>query len=77
MSKLPSVKPKAVIDALRKAGFDVVRVRGSHYPLLNPTAKRRVAVPHHNRDLVPSARRAADALKSVAALGADVTVLLV
>jgi predicted RNA binding protein YcfA (HicA-like mRNA interferase family) len=51
MSRLPVVKPKEVIAALSKAGFETVRVRGSHYQLFNPISKRRVTVPHHNRDL--------------------------
>jgi len=51
MSHLPVVKPKEVIAALSKAGFATVRVRGSHYQLLNPITKRRTTIPHHNRDL--------------------------
>jgi predicted RNA binding protein YcfA (HicA-like mRNA interferase family) len=51
MSRLPVVKPKEVIAALSKAGFETVRVRGSHYQLLNPMTKRRVTVPHRNNDL--------------------------
>jgi predicted RNA binding protein YcfA (HicA-like mRNA interferase family) len=51
MTRLPTLKPRDVIAALQRAGFDVVRVRGSHYQLLNPITKRRVTVPHHNRDL--------------------------
>lgn len=51
MSRLPTLRPKEVITALKRGGFDVVRVHGSHYQLLNPATKRRVTVPHHNRDL--------------------------
>jgi predicted RNA binding protein YcfA (HicA-like mRNA interferase family) len=51
MSRLPTLKPKEVLAALQRAGFDVVRVRGSHYQLLNPITKSRVTVPHHTRDL--------------------------
>jgi predicted RNA binding protein YcfA (HicA-like mRNA interferase family) len=51
MSRLPALKPKEVIAALSKVGFQTVRVRGSHYQLLNPATKRRVTVPHHTRDL--------------------------
>jgi predicted RNA binding protein YcfA (HicA-like mRNA interferase family) len=45
MSRLPAVKPREVITALSKAGFETVRIRGSHYQLLNPVTKRRVTVP--------------------------------
>lgn len=31
MSRLPSVNAKAVIRALERAGFDIIRVSGSHY----------------------------------------------
>ncbi len=31
MTKLPSLTGKKVIKALRKAGFEVIRVKGSHY----------------------------------------------
>lgn len=47
MSRLPTLKPKEVLATLQRAGFDVVRVRGSHYQLLNPITKSRVTVPHH------------------------------
>ncbi len=51
MSRLPGVKPRLVVRALEKAGFVVVRVRGSHHQLFNPESGRRVTVPHHGRDL--------------------------
>jgi predicted RNA binding protein YcfA (HicA-like mRNA interferase family) len=51
MSRLPSLKPRDVIDGLRRGGFVVVRVRGSHYQLVNPGTKRRVTVPYHHHDL--------------------------
>ena len=51
MSRLPALKPKEVLAALQRAGFDVVRVRGSHYQLFNPITRSRVTVPHHTRDL--------------------------
>jgi predicted RNA binding protein YcfA (HicA-like mRNA interferase family) len=31
MTKLPRLTGKKVVAALRKAGFDVVRIKGSHY----------------------------------------------
>jgi predicted RNA binding protein YcfA (HicA-like mRNA interferase family) len=49
--KLPSVKPKMVIRALKRDGFVVDRTSGSHYVLMK--GKLRVFVPYHNRDLKP------------------------
>ncbi|HZT57426.1 MAG TPA: type II toxin-antitoxin system HicA family toxin [Pyrinomonadaceae bacterium] len=49
--KLPSLKPKAVIRALRRGGFEVHHVSGSHYILKKE--KLRVTVPYHNKDLKP------------------------
>jgi predicted RNA binding protein YcfA (HicA-like mRNA interferase family) len=51
MTRLPALRPKDVIAALGRAGFETVRVRGSHYQLHNPSSGRRVTVPHHSRDL--------------------------
>lgn len=31
MTKLPRVSGKKLIAALHKAGFDVIRIKGSHY----------------------------------------------
>jgi predicted RNA binding protein YcfA (HicA-like mRNA interferase family) len=51
MSRLPVLGPKEVIRRLERAGFSVVRARGSHYQLFNPRSNRRVTVPFHGRDL--------------------------
>jgi predicted RNA binding protein YcfA (HicA-like mRNA interferase family) len=51
MTSLPAVKPRVVLNALRRNGFEILRIRGSHHQLLNPSTKRRVTVPLHNRDL--------------------------
>ncbi len=51
MTKLPAVKPKIVIRALKRNGFAVDHITGSHYVLLK--GKIRVIVPYHNRDLKP------------------------
>lgn len=51
MTRLPILKPRDVLAALQRAGFDIVRERGSHYQLFDPGKKRRVTVPHHNQDL--------------------------
>jgi predicted RNA binding protein YcfA (HicA-like mRNA interferase family) len=49
--KLPSVKPKILMRALKRDGFVVHHVTGSHYVLKRD--KFRVTVPYHNRDLKP------------------------
>ncbi|MBE9251573.1 type II toxin-antitoxin system HicA family toxin [Dolichospermum sp. LEGE 00240] len=46
MSKLPSLTGKEVIAALGKAGFEVIRVRGSHHILVHIDGRRTV-VPVH------------------------------
>jgi predicted RNA binding protein YcfA (HicA-like mRNA interferase family) len=49
--KLPVVKPKILIRALRRGGFIVHHTTGSHYFLKKD--KLRVTVPYHNKDLKP------------------------
>ena len=51
---LPSLKPKQVIKALKKHGFALRRIKGSHHHLTF-TGKRRyqVTIPVHNKDMKP------------------------
>ncbi|PIP17269.1 MAG: hypothetical protein COX44_00775 [Candidatus Portnoybacteria bacterium CG23_combo_of_CG06-09_8_20_14_all_37_13] len=49
--KLPTIKPKKVIQKLQKAGFVVDRQRGSHVVLFNKQNKKFVVVAYHNKDL--------------------------
>ena len=49
--KLPSVKPKLVIRALKRNGFAIHHTTGGHYILKKEW--RRVSVPYHNKDLKP------------------------
>lgn len=51
MSKLPSLTGKEVITALGKAGFEVGRVRGSHYILIHSDGRRTV-VPVHSGETI-------------------------
>ena len=51
MPKLPSVKPRMVIRALKRNGFVIDHTTGSHYVLMK--GKLRVIVPYHNKDLKP------------------------
>ena len=49
--KLPAVKPKMVIRALKRTGFIVHHTTGSHY--IMKKGNLRVTVPYHNKDLKP------------------------
>ncbi len=49
--KLPAVKPEELVRVLEKHGWELARVRGSHYIMKNPSDRRTVPVPVHNRDL--------------------------
>jgi predicted RNA binding protein YcfA (HicA-like mRNA interferase family) len=53
--RLPVVKPKIVIRALKRAGFVIHHTTGSHYFLKKE--KQRVSVPYHNKDLKPGTLR--------------------
>jgi predicted RNA binding protein YcfA (HicA-like mRNA interferase family) len=49
---LPALKPKDVLRALKRAGFEVHHVTGSHYILRHPEKSgARVTLPWHNKDL--------------------------
>jgi predicted RNA binding protein YcfA (HicA-like mRNA interferase family) len=51
-TRLPSLKPKAVLAALKRGGFFVHHVSGSHYVLKHPDrVGLRVTLPMHNRDM--------------------------
>ncbi len=50
--RLPSLKPREVLHALKRAGFFVHHISGSHYILKHPDhPARRVTLPFHNKDL--------------------------
>jgi predicted RNA binding protein YcfA (HicA-like mRNA interferase family) len=49
--KLPAITSKQLIRALERGGWQVDRVRGSHYVLIHPGRRRPVTVPMHNKDL--------------------------
>ncbi len=50
MPLLPILKPVEVTRALQRAGFEVVRQRGSHLRLQHPDG-RAVTVPVHGKDI--------------------------
>lgn len=49
--KLPAIKPKRLIRTLERAGWQLDRVRGSHYIMAHPDRDQIVPVPYHNRDI--------------------------
>jgi predicted RNA binding protein YcfA (HicA-like mRNA interferase family) len=51
--KLPVVKPKRLLRALEKRGWEVARVTGSHHILVHDDSQGTVSVPLHNRDMRP------------------------
>ena len=51
MSKLPRLRGREVITALRRAGFGVVRIRGSHH-FLQHADGRCTVVPVHAGEII-------------------------
>ena len=51
MSRLPRVTGRELILALTKAGFETVRVRGSHYHLRHADGRKTV-IPAHGRETI-------------------------
>jgi predicted RNA binding protein YcfA (HicA-like mRNA interferase family) len=51
MPKLPSVKPRVVIQFLEQNGFVLDHVSGSHFIFYHPVSRRRAVVPRHHRDM--------------------------
>ena len=51
MTVLPSITGKDLLAALRKAGFEVVRVKGSHH-FLRSTDGRTTVVPVHSGETI-------------------------
>ncbi len=51
MGKLPSLKPKDVVALLKKEGFKLKRIKGSHHFFVHPTTKKITTVPMHTKDL--------------------------
>lgn len=51
MPRLPTVKPRQVVWALERAGFEIDHQTGSHVVLWRASDNSRVVVPWHDRDL--------------------------
>ena len=52
MSKIPAVKPKKLLQILKKEGFYIHHQKGSHLVLKSRMdEKLRITLPFHNKDL--------------------------
>jgi predicted RNA binding protein YcfA (HicA-like mRNA interferase family) len=51
MPRLPRLRGGEVIAALRRAGFDVLRIKGSHHYLRHPD-RRATVVPVHTGETI-------------------------
>lgn len=51
--KLPRVDCQQVIKALKRAGFEAQRQRGSHLHLYRASDQKRITVPVHKGRIVP------------------------
>jgi predicted RNA binding protein YcfA (HicA-like mRNA interferase family) len=51
LARLPGVRARNLLAALQKAGFDVIRQKGSHITLHNPLTEKTVLVPMHSGEL--------------------------
>jgi predicted RNA binding protein YcfA (HicA-like mRNA interferase family) len=59
MRLLPALPGRSVIAALERAGFEVIRTKGSHHFLRHrDDPSRQTVVPVHRRDLPPGTLRA-------------------
>jgi len=53
MTKLPRITGQQLITALVKAGFQVIRIRGSHHFLEHPDGRRTVIPMHRGETIGP------------------------
>jgi predicted RNA binding protein YcfA (HicA-like mRNA interferase family) len=58
MSRLPTITPRDMVRALKRAGFIEHHQKGSHLYLWNPERNRMTTVPMHARDLKRSLMKA-------------------
>jgi predicted RNA binding protein YcfA (HicA-like mRNA interferase family) len=53
MTELPNLTGQQLISALRKAGFEVIRVKGSHHFLKHSDGRRTVVPVHRGETIGP------------------------
>ena len=57
MSKLPVLKARELLRALRRVGFEPIRQKGSHLYLRHPDGRATVVPMHAGEDLPPGLLR--------------------
>ena len=58
MPRLPRIRGREVVRVLERAGFQVVRIVGSHHVLHHPDGRKTVVPVHARRDIGPGLLRA-------------------
>jgi predicted RNA binding protein YcfA (HicA-like mRNA interferase family) len=53
MARLPRLRGREVVAGLRRAGFSVLRVRGSHHFMQHPDGRRTVVPVHAGETIGP------------------------
>lgn len=53
MTKLPRIRGQELLAALRRAGFEVIRIKGSHYFLRHPDGRCTVVPVHRGETIGP------------------------
>lgn len=53
MTRLPRLKAKQLVRALQRAGFKVIRIRGSHHYLRHPDGRATVIPVHAGETIGP------------------------
>ncbi len=56
--ELPVLRPKQVVAALEKVGFEVRRQTGSHVIMYKSSVRHPISIPQHTRDLPKGTLRA-------------------
>jgi predicted RNA binding protein YcfA (HicA-like mRNA interferase family) len=51
MPVLPSLRPQDIISVLLRAGFKILRTKGSHFRFEHPLSKKKVTVSFHPGDV--------------------------
>jgi len=57
MTPLPTITGRECIRTLERAGFQVIRQKGSHVIMRRDSPNMRVTVPDHRKDLKPGTLR--------------------
>jgi predicted RNA binding protein YcfA (HicA-like mRNA interferase family) len=60
MPKFPALTPQKLARAFEKAGFELIRVRGSHYYYYNQRTEKIAVVPFHSKGTLHAILKEAD-----------------